>query len=260
MRLICFLFLFTSTIAKAQPAFQWPEGKKAAVVLTYDDALLSQLNIAIPQLDSFTFKGTFFLTAGMTDNDLLRWRMAAGNGHELGNHTIYHPCAGNNTKANAHYAAENYDVNSIIKEISIMNKLLYAIDNKRRRTYAYPCTETAVGGVDYTDSLRRSQLITYARIGGDSNAVITNFKQLDKLLVPSWGFGNHPSGEALIHFAEKATEAGGLAIFMFHGVGGDYLDVTSNNHRQLLQYLAAHKEIWVATFSEVMDYISATIK
>ena len=42
-------------IAFALPApaqTPWPAGKTAAIVLTYDDALDSQLDVAIPQLDA----------------------------------------------------------------------------------------------------------------------------------------------------------------------------------------------------------------
>jgi len=52
----------------------WPEGKTAAIVLTYDDGLHSQLDIAIPQLDAAQLKGTFFLDGDVTAADNLRWR------------------------------------------------------------------------------------------------------------------------------------------------------------------------------------------
>jgi hypothetical protein len=40
-----------------QPAMKWPDGNRAAMVLTYDDALRSHLDVALPQLDSAGFKG-----------------------------------------------------------------------------------------------------------------------------------------------------------------------------------------------------------
>ena len=53
----------------------WPDGKQAAVVLTYDDALTSQLDIAIPALDAAGLKGTFFLS-GLRADQVGRWRAA----------------------------------------------------------------------------------------------------------------------------------------------------------------------------------------
>src|SRR5262245_48664222 len=90
-------------------AFSWPDGRSAAIALTYDDALTSQLDVAIPQLDAAGLKGTFFLTAGnMSQQDIARWRAAAAEGHELGNHTIFHPCErGSGTWQLPQYMAEN---------------------------------------------------------------------------------------------------------------------------------------------------------
>jgi hypothetical protein len=136
-----------------------------------------------------------------------------------------------------------------------MNNFLYAIDDKTTRTYAYPCTETAVGGKSYLDTLRKSGLIKYARIGGDKDAVITNFKNLDPLLVPSYGLEGNSNGDDLIAFVKKVEKSGGMGIFMFHGIGGDYITTPAESHRQLLAYLKKNrKEIWVATFQEAMDY------
>src|SRR5687767_15529074 len=44
----------------AQSQGRWPNGARAVIVLTYDDALTSQLDHAIPVLDEAGFKGTFF--------------------------------------------------------------------------------------------------------------------------------------------------------------------------------------------------------
>jgi len=50
---------------------------------------------------------------------------------------------------------------------------------------------------------------------------------------------------------------GGLGVFMFHGVGGDYLTNSAEAHQGLLNYLKAHPEIWVAPFQTVMDRATA---
>ncbi|WP_177192118.1 polysaccharide deacetylase family protein [Chitinophaga arvensicola] len=240
---------------------KWPGGKKAAIVLTYDDGLVSQLNTAIPQLRQSTLTGTFFLTGNVTEDQMLSWRAAAADGFELANHTLYHPCSKKMYENAPQYYTENYDVNAMLKEAGMMNKILFGIDGKRSRTYAFPCSESVVGGVDYTPALKQSGLVKYARSGGDIHSIITDFSTLDLYKIPSWGVVNKEDGKALISFVEAATAKGGLGIFMFHGVGGDYLDVSGAAHEQLLQYLASHrKDIWVATFQEVMDYVTAQQK
>jgi hypothetical protein len=73
--------------------------------------------------------------------------------------------------------------------------------------------------------------------------------------VPSWGPVDHPEGPHLVAYVMRVQEADGLGVLQFHGVGGDYLEVSEKAHRELLQYLDRHPEIWVDTFQNVMDYV-----
>lgn len=247
--------LCSAWLAYGQSAMPWPEGKQALIVLTYDDALASHLDVAIPQLDQAHLKGTFFLKEPLAQH-IPRWRTAHQKGHELGNHTVYHPCLSSVFKADPHYQAENYSVANIVREISTMNTLLYALDNQPRHTYAYPCGETTAGGKSYVDSLRKAGFVSYAR-GGGANPVITNFKRLDPFLVPCMGFQTNATATDLIDFVKRVQQSKGMGVFIFHGVGGDYLEVSAAAHQQLVQYLKENRQqIWVTTFTEAMKYVT----
>jgi peptidoglycan/xylan/chitin deacetylase (PgdA/CDA1 family) len=261
MKRLTVLFLLLNIMAQAQQKITWPNSKKAVIVLTYDDAISSQLNVAIPQLDSAHLTATFFLMGTINSQTIPKWRAVGAKGYELANHTLYHPCLSKDYKMDPANYSENYSVYAIIREIATMNNLVFAVDNKTNRTYAYPCTETTVGGVSYVDSLRKSGLIKYARIGGDENAVITDFKHLDPLLVPSWGLPAGKTGAELIAFVKKVQQNGGMGVFMFHGIGGDYITTPAAAHKELLEYLQKNKnDIWVATFQQAMDYVSQVNK
>jgi peptidoglycan-N-acetylglucosamine deacetylase len=41
--------------------FTWPDGCQAAISLTFDDGLPSQLALAIPILNRFDLRGTFYV-------------------------------------------------------------------------------------------------------------------------------------------------------------------------------------------------------
>jgi peptidoglycan/xylan/chitin deacetylase (PgdA/CDA1 family) len=259
MRLF-FLLLFAGLFAGAQPTtITWPRHKKAVIVLTYDDALKSQLDNAIPQLDSMGFKGTFFLIGdALNFITIPQWRQVAKKGHELANHTLYHPCI--STSDNP-VGSQNYTPNTIVREIGLMNYFLYSLDGKTSHAYAYPCTETSVGGKDYVDTLKRSQCAKYARIGGDKDAVITDFQHLNPLLIPSYGLEGNNSAAQLIAFVDNVVKKGGMGVFMFHGIGGDYITTPLDAHRALLEYLKKNKkDIWVTTLSEAMDYVTNATK
>ena len=129
--------VFVAAPAHAEPPVaSWPDGARAAIVLTYDDALPSQLDIAMPQLDASGLRGTFFLKGTLAPADLPRWRAAAAAGHELGNHSIYHPCPAASYPAESQYHAENYRVATMLREIGVMNTLLLDIDGRTDRSYS----------------------------------------------------------------------------------------------------------------------------
>lgn len=242
----------------AHSQFAWPPGKTSAIVLTYDDALASQLDVAVLQLNAKHFKGTFFLDGDITEAEKRRWRQAQRAGHELGNHSYFHPCPRALSPDRPKYHTEDYDVPRMLAEIKSMNDILISIDGDKKRSYGVPCSQMRVGGVDYTNALIISGLVKYVRTGGDQfRSVISDPKTLDPFQVPSWGPVDHPDGPRLVAYVTRVQEAGGLGVLQFHGVGGDYLEITERAHRELLQYLDRHPEIWVDTFQNVMDYVVA---
>ena len=248
------VFLAITMMATQAVAGPWPDGKRAAVVLTYDDTLVSQLDIAIPALDAVGLKGTFFLIGSkITPEQIARWRSAAAEGHELGNHTIRHACPqANYPPAKKIDTSETYDVDTMLTEIRTMNTMLTAIDGKLQHSYATPCGQHLAGGVDYLPALRASGLVRYTRAADPSE------HPLDPMDVPAHFFPSNTTGADLIAAVQDAERKGGMIVLGFHGVGGDYLSVSAQAHAQLLAYLKAHSDtIWVAPFSTVINYASS---
>jgi peptidoglycan/xylan/chitin deacetylase (PgdA/CDA1 family) len=56
--------------------FQWPEGKKMALSLTFDDARLSQIDNGIPLFDKFNVKATFYVSRNNMLQRLEGWKKA----------------------------------------------------------------------------------------------------------------------------------------------------------------------------------------
>jgi peptidoglycan-N-acetylglucosamine deacetylase len=249
------LVLATSVAARRPAERPWPGSRHAAIVLTYDDSLRSQLANAIPQLDAAGFKATFFLSGTFQQEDVERWRAVARSGHELGNHSVLHPCARGTFDMPDQYNNERYSVPTMLTEIRVMNTLLHAIDGKTERTYATPCGQTVVGGQDYISALRASGLVRAVRAAAPS----AESAPFDPFNVPSTFFPDAVTGDQLIAYVEGAVRRGGLGVLGFHGVGGDYLTVSADAHRQLVQYLHDHRDdIWVAPFGEVIDHMTRT--
>ena len=75
--------------------FRWPQEQQCAVSLTYDDAVPVHYQAVGPALEKQGLTATFYVTIR---SDVQRhpqhWRKLAARGHELGNHSLFHPCRG----------------------------------------------------------------------------------------------------------------------------------------------------------------------
>lgn len=242
-------------------------GKRTGIIcLTYDDGLKSQLDIAIPQLDAAGLKATFFLNSvngtpppvvGKGSYELEKWKQAANEGHELGNHSLFHPCPEKLGWQND-IAIESYTIEKLMRELKCCDEMLTLIDEKGAHPiYAYPCNNTMIDDTDYSEILKKTGFIKYARVGGDENSMIVDVRNLDYMKVPSYFVQQGTSGDELIRFAEKVRREGGLGIYQFHGIDSQIFQVSADAHKQLLDYLKQHQaEILVTTFSKAMDLIS----
>ncbi|HZF14739.1 MAG TPA: polysaccharide deacetylase family protein [Steroidobacteraceae bacterium] len=137
-------------IAGDQP-FAWPHGARAAVSLACDDALDSQLDHAIPALDKYGLKGTFYLILGgeSVRVRMAEWRAAAANGRELGNHTLFHQGSRSVPGHEWVTAADDLDQVSVAQlaaQIRHGNTMLQAIDGRTERTFTTPCGDLKAGG------------------------------------------------------------------------------------------------------------------
>lgn len=233
-------------------SFPWPGGTRAAVCLTYDDGLDCHLDVAMPALEKYGLKATFYAT-GFSSSLYTRmdeWRDWASRGYEIGNHTLFHPCDGDRFDwVKPEYDLNTYTLDQLRNELRTANTLLTAIDGEEERSFAYTCGNYAIDGVSFIDSIRG--MFPSARGAGDQ---LIPMDQLDTHNVPSWGVSD-PTGDELIAYVQEAEKMGTIAVFMFHSVGGGYLNVSSEAHEQLLEYLQQNrKKVWTDTFLNVMDY------
>ena len=241
--------------AQAQSSQSW-NGKQCAVVLTYDDGLNVHLTNAIPALDSVGLKGTFYISDyfdGLKDQ-IPKWRNAAAHGHELANHTIWHPCEGGRTGrefVKPDYDLNNYSVKRMVNEVKEMSNILRAIDGKTKRTFAYPCGDTKIHDTLYIDPLKND----FVAARGVRPEMLTPDK-IDMYNVPCYTV-NGQSGEDLIALVKQAMEKHALLVFLFHGVGGEHnLNVSLEAHSRLLHFLKQNqKEIWIAPMIDVAEYV-----
>jgi peptidoglycan/xylan/chitin deacetylase (PgdA/CDA1 family) len=251
-----FLALLTSTVfiqLNAQTNTIW-NGKKCAVVLTYDDGLNIDITNVVPALDSVGLKGTFYISDYFNglNAQIPNWRKAAAKGHELGNHTLWHACAGGPGREFVKdYDLRFYTVKRMVDEIREMNNILKAIDGKDKRTFAYPCGDEKIHDSSYIDPLKNEFV---AARGVQFELLPIN--KVDLYDVRCYGV-NGQSGDQLIDVVKQAIQKNALLVFLFHGVGGEHsLNVSLEAHSKLLRFLKQNqKDIWVAPMIDVAEYI-----
>ncbi|MCK5101401.1 MAG: polysaccharide deacetylase family protein, partial [Cyclobacteriaceae bacterium] len=124
--------------------FTWPEGKKIAISLTFDDARLSQIDKGIPVLDKYNVKGTFYLSPDAMMKRMEGWEKAIKNGHDIGNHSLIHPCTGNFSFAREK-AIENYSLMDMGNELDSANHIIEHTLGISPVSFAYPCGQTYIG-------------------------------------------------------------------------------------------------------------------
>lgn len=243
--------------AAAGTVGEW-NGKQCAVVLTYDDALNVDLDNVLPCLDSLGLKATFYLVGSspVINDRMNEWRLAAEHGHELGNHTLYHPCDGSKPGRSFVTPAGDltrYTVDREVRETRAANVLLKAIDGKDKRTFAYPCGDTKIGDTLFYDRLRNDFAGARGVTPGLQTAEQVNLDDINCYAI------NGQSAAYLIGLVRQAMQTHTLLVFLFHGVGGGHsLNVGLSEHSQLLHYLKQEEnKIWIAPMVEVAEYIEA---
>jgi len=250
------LLLASAGACASEPGFPWPDGQRAAVSLAYDDAVATHLDVAIPDLDRHGLKGSFYLilAAAPVRDRLAQWRAAARNGHELGNHSLFHQCSARGPGREWVQPAQDLDATTVAQmraQLEVANTMLHAIDGSTAFTFTAPCGDRMARDGDYITDVA-GLFLGIKLVGG---TVVPDMHALDPSAVPVT-VPVDASGAELIALVEEAGRRGTMVNFTFHGIGGDHLSVSREAHAQLLAFLAANRDrYWTDTFRNQMRWI-----
>ena len=199
-------------------------------------------------------------------------------GHELGNHTIFHPALSLKAWVREGNEIEAYTLDRMRLELEVANNILCMLDGRTERTFAFPCGFTRIGRIglpnrlasavglgggriarlldswhldfgstvaDYTPIVE--ELFFAARCGsitrGDTPAI-----QYSRYHVPSFA-GDGKGAKELVALLDEAAGIDSWLVFSFHGIGGGHgLYCETEEFELFLQHLAANKLFAVKTF------------
>jgi hypothetical protein len=244
--------------------FPWPRGARAALALTYDDCLPCHRETVAQELHAAGIHATFYAP---TWPDLFEhaagWAAVAAMGHELGNHTCFHPCRHRPGKDwGRDFELDHYSPGRWAAEVELASRVLGLIDGRQRRTYGNTCHHETVGPPGAEMSLRPSILERFAAGRGPSvpDGTVADPWTCDLGGIGTIG-GDGRSAADLLTRIDGAIAAGGLLIVTFHAVGPrDFprLHIAEDEHARLIDGIRARRaDLWAAPLVEIADAVAA---
>jgi peptidoglycan/xylan/chitin deacetylase (PgdA/CDA1 family) len=244
--------------AKLPEVTTWPENRTAAISLTFDDGLLSQLRNVGPILKRRHLHGTFFVITGSKTwlGHLDEWRRLAEEGNEIGSHSVHHPCMLPQIKPHS----EDYTPEMMKAEIQqSAHAIIAALETHRGLTFAYPCDNETFGPPwdDTRNQVRYLSFVAefYFAARMDNGGLPNNPPELNPLTVHGLNRTVGLDFPRLQTMMEPVLSSHQWGVYEFHGVGGDHLAISAEAFDGLASYLQQHGEIWCATFGDVVRYI-----
>ncbi|MBK1835332.1 polysaccharide deacetylase family protein [Roseibacillus ishigakijimensis] len=215
--------------------------RAAAISYTFDDNIRDQYTLAVPMLDEFGFKGTFFVIAGKTaktpeegarhcdvENVRRFWggiswpelKEMSGNGHEIANHTWSHP------------ALTKLSSREVDEQIGKASEVIASHIGEPPLTIAFP-------GNSSNPQVREIAL--------KHHVAYRAFQQSTK---------GSTTAASLNTWADKLVRDEKWGVLMTHGIEEGYAAMSSREVlHEHLKYVKSHEQdIWVDTFANVSRY------
>jgi oligosaccharide reducing-end xylanase len=217
----------------------WSGFCSAAVSYTFDDNCSNQLAIAIPALNTYGFKGTFFLVTNWSPN-WSAWKSAASNYHEMASHTASHPTMSSLTTAQ--------QTTEITNSINAINSNI----GKKPISLAWP--GCAVGNTTLAQ-----QYFVGARgcSGVIESSTPGNFMNISSIICGS--LGSVKTNADFQSRANSAANSKGWVVFLIHGLDNandGYSPTSSTEFKNSLSFFNSNRsKFWFSSFGGVCRYI-----
>jgi peptidoglycan-N-acetylglucosamine deacetylase len=240
---------------ESKKEFHWPNGKRVAVSLSFDDARTSQVDRGLDVINPTGVKVTFFVNPGGVKKRLEGWKRAVASGHEIGNHSVSHPCSGN-FPWSFHNALENYTLDQMAQQLDDANAQIQSLLGVRVVTFAYPCGQKFVG--------RGRELKSYVPLVAEKFLVGRGF--LDEyfnnptfcdLAQAAGTVSDELEYSQMVKLISQAAQQGAWIIFAGHEIGDKaYQTTDATALAALCRYMQDPANgIWVDTVAKIGNYV-----
>lgn len=232
------------------------DGRRAALSLSFDDARLSQVGAGIPLLDSHGVRASFYVSPDNVVRQLEGWQKAIAAGHEIGNHSLQHPCTGNFPWARQK-ALEDYTIERMEAELLGANQVICKLLEVTPTTFAYPCGQTFVGRGQGLKSYIPVVARHFAAGRGFMSEVANDPEFCDLANLCAFGCDERSFAE-IKGWLDDAIEQGTWVVLAGHEMGEDGGRQTTRLSmlEALCRYCQDRQgELWVDTVAQVASHI-----
>lgn len=234
---------------------RWPDGKKLAISLSFDDARYSQVDSGTAVLDKYGVKATFYVVPASVEKRLEGWKKAVAAGHEIGNHTLSHPCTGNYAFSRRN-ALEDYTLKKMRYQLTECNNRIRELLGVNAQVFAYPCGQKFVG--------RGKNIRSYVPLVADlfisgrgwldeaaNDAAFCDLAQITGMEMDGKNF------KEILSLIESAKETGAWLTLAGHEMASGGEQTTNLKMlEELMQYAQDPANgIWIAPVGVVAKYI-----
>jgi len=250
------MFLALTLSSQEVTSFAWPNGKKAAISLSFDDARRSHPKIGRDLFRRIGGKATFYVNPPAMLYDTTGWQNLVADGHEIGNHTVSHPCSGNFLWSREK-SLENYSLSSMEQELLEANQQIYAMLGVHAVSFAYTCGNSFVGrGID-----RKSYVPLIAKHFKSGRGWLNEPPNDPLFSDMAMLQGNEMDGKDfendIMPMIDAAIANGSYLLLAGHEIGnGGLQTVEISMLEKLMNYLNSPScEVWLGTVGEVTEHI-----
>jgi peptidoglycan/xylan/chitin deacetylase (PgdA/CDA1 family) len=183
------------------------------------------------------------------------WKKAVAEGHEIGNHTVTHPCTGN-YPFSRNNALEDYDLKKMAQQMDDNNEQIQKLLGVTPKDFAYPCGQKFVGRGRQTKSY--VPLVAERFLSGrgylDESPNDPSFVDLAQTMGTPFDALDFDQMKKLV---DDAAKNGSWVIFVGHEMGvGAYHSTDVQALERLCEYLKDPANgIWLGTVQEIGSYV-----
>jgi peptidoglycan/xylan/chitin deacetylase (PgdA/CDA1 family) len=213
------------------------------------------MDIGLPLFERQHVRVTFYVTPTNLSLRLPLWHQAVLAGHEIGNHSLTHPCTGNFDFSRTN-ALEGYTLRRIRSDIDEADRIIHTLLGVRTTGYAYPCGQTFVGegaGVrSYVPVIARRFQSGRLWLSEDANhPVRCDLAQLLGVEMDGKSFAD------LRPLLDSAIQRGCWLVLAGHEIGDTGRQTTSTNTLHALCEFAADPRngLWLDTVDTIARYV-----